>query len=444
MNDNVEQTAQIDPIDAPIDSSPEADKRGQDESSKNEPSWNRPKVMRLICGPLFAVLAIVALVLAILNLTIFKPAKIVTAQTSTDSTYVVTNAGVADLISNEVSVTATIKETAAERDAAVAGDENAEKRTVCVAVGSTTDVDAWMTAQAVAYTTIDGLSSWSELSTSSVAQSGTAAQDSVAMADSDLWQQSNCAERTVTLRLTSVQGNQKVIMYSPSGISSVRMNWTRSTLPNTALPWFILAAVAAVLSALSFTWLAGADPFGVQRRKAKREAERAALIEAHGEEALIPGIDTPYVPYQKKSTSGITHRTRKNGIFSRLFSVPATQEQDKAEEDTEKKNTPIVVDPSSVNMVASTGAGASDHAWSPSVINHTGPAQESVDGDVSNTGSGLSGEDYLEYFARLAIEDRKNADNSDDTTGAEEEHSSDESASNADKDNATGSASEEE
>ena len=62
----------------------------------------------------------------------------------------VTNPGVANMVDDEVLITATIKETAAQRAKAVTGDENADKRTVCVAVGRSTDVDAWMKAQGVA------------------------------------------------------------------------------------------------------------------------------------------------------------------------------------------------------------------------------------------------------------------------------------------------------
>ncbi|MDK7286292.1 hypothetical protein QP476_09550, partial [Bifidobacterium bifidum] len=90
-----------------------------------------------------------------------------------------------------------------------------------------------------------------------VAKSGQAAKDAVDMGESDLWSQVNCAERTATLRLTGAQGNQRVVMYSPSSISSIRLQWMRSTLPNTSAPWFSASAVLAVLAILSFTWLAG-------------------------------------------------------------------------------------------------------------------------------------------------------------------------------------------
>lgn len=375
-------------------------------------SWTRKKVMRVFIAPLCIALAVAACVMAVLNLTIFKPSKVSAATATTSSTYVVTNPGVANMVDDEVLITATIKETAAQRAKAVTGDENADKRTVCVAVGRSTDVDAWMKAQGVAYTVVSGLKSWSQLSTQTVAKSGQAAKDAVDMGESDLWSQVNCAERTATLRLTGAQGNQRVVMYSPSSISSIRLQWMRSTLPNTSAPWFSASAVLAVLAILSFTWLAGDDPFGSQRRKKARE-EAAAAAAAAGQTGAaqegVPGIDTPYVPYQKKSTSGITHRTRKQGVFGKLFESKKNQSTDQnrassepsVSAENEQTNKPIIVDPSSVNLVASTGAGANDTAWSPAVINR--PAASAVGED---TQTNLSGEELLEYFARLAIEDR--------------------------------------
>lgn len=375
-------------------------------------SWTRKKVMRVFIAPLCIVLAVAACVMAVLNLTIFKPSKVSAATATTSSTYVVTNPGVANMVDDEVLITATIKETAAQRAKAVTGDENADKRTVCVAVGRSTDVDAWMKAQGVAYTVVSGLKSWSQLSTQAVAKSGQAAKDAVDMGESDLWSQVNCAERTATLRLTGAQGNQRVVMYSPSSISSIRLQWMRSTLPNTSAPWFSASAVLAVLAILSFTWLAGDDPFGSQRRKKARE-EAAAAAAAAGQTGAaqegVPGIDTPYVPYQKKSTSGITHRTRKQGVFGKLFESKKNQSTDQnrassepsVSAENEQTNKPIIVDPSSVNLVASTSAGANDTAWSPAVINR--PAASAVGED---TQTNLSGEELLEYFARLAIEDR--------------------------------------
>ena len=376
-------------------------------------SWSRAQIMRRIVMPIFAVLAVVAVIVGVLNLTLWRPNRVVTASTSTNSNYVVVNAGVANLVSSNVSATATIRETAAQRESATAGDDNSAKRMMCVVVGSTTDVNAWMRAQAVEYTEITGLSSWSQLSTSTVAKEGQAAKNRVELSESDLWQQSNCAERTATLRVTAAQPNQKIIIYSPSGVASVRLNWNRETIPNTGLPWFMWAIVFAVVAVLAFTWLSGDDPFGAKRRKAKREAQQAAIaarIAAGEDTGLIPGVDTPYVPYQKKSNSGITHRTSPNGVFAKLakrFSrtnESDMQNSDNASQsaDTSAKNSPIVVDPSSVNLVASTGAGNSDSAWSPAVINRSAADSDSQSSDNSS----LSGTELLEYLQRLALEDR--------------------------------------
>ncbi|TCD54084.1 hypothetical protein EJ419_05355 [Alloscardovia theropitheci] len=423
MNENMDSSSENTQVDAGENagasgefSLPDQQSEVREQAEGKEPdmkkSWSRSKVMRVIVMPVFAVLTVVALVMAILNLTVLRPAQVVSASANTNSNYVVVDAGVANLVADNVAVTATIRETAAQRSAAVTGDENSANRMMCVAVGSTTDVDAWMRGQAVEYTTIRGLSSWTGLATGTVERSGRAVRNAVDMSESDLWSQSNCAERTATLRVVGAQANQKIVIYSPSGVASVRMNWTRQNMPNTSLPWFAWMVVFAVMSALSFTWLAGEDPFGSKRRQAKREALRASQAALRGDNEPIPGVDAPYVPYQKKSKSGITHRTRQGGFFSNLFGKNQEDRSGTANENEEEKSKPIVVDPSSVNLVASTGADTTDNAWSPSVINRPIAAQDTQTNSDSNTGSGLSGEELLEYLARLAIEDRGNAENS--------------------------------
>ncbi|OTA26569.1 hypothetical protein B9G54_04060 [Alloscardovia macacae] len=375
---------------------PETSEAHEEEGSPLK-KWDRRRIMRWIVMPLAAVLAVAALVMGVLNLTILRPARVVSASAETSTNYVVLDAGVANLVSSEVSVTATIKESAEQRSQARSGDDNSAQRMMCVVAGSTTDVDAWMAAQAVAYTRVTGLRNWTSLSTQNVAKTGTAAKDQVQLSDSDLWALSNCAERTATLRITGAQPYEKIIAYSPSGVSSVRVNWNRTNMPNTAIPWFSWAAVFIVVAVLAMTWLSGEDPFGAQRRKRKREEQLAAL-EARGiDTGMIPSLDEPYVPYQKKSKTGITHRTRTNGLFGGLFGKKETTPEDSTQKDTPK---PTVVDPSSVNLVASTGAGATDSAWSPSVINRT---DSQAQGEQMGT---LTGQELLEYLARLAVEGR--------------------------------------
>lgn len=329
-------------------------------------SWTRKKIMRVVIAPLFVVLAVAACVMGVLNLTILKPSNITTASATTSTNYVVTNSGVADLLGHEVSVTATTKKSAAASQTTT-DEKKADKNTVCLAVGTDTDVDAWMKSQGVAYTAVSGLSSWTQLSTQSVAKTGAAAKDAVAMNESDLWRDIKCSESTATLRLDGVQAGEKVIVYSPSGVSSVRLQWVRQNLPNTSVPWFSAAAVLLVIAILAFTWLSGDDPFGSKRRQEARAAAAAAGSQEEG--AGVPGVDAPYVPYQKKSTSGITHRTRKKGLFGKLFAGKKDNQSDTSADSQNpsvaaQSSQPIIVDPSSVNLVASTGAGANDTAWS--------------------------------------------------------------------------------
>ncbi|MFD0705480.1 hypothetical protein ACFQY8_06970 [Alloscardovia venturai] len=384
------------------------------EVSPQKRTWTRPRIMRGIVTPVLIVLAFMALVMAIVSMTVLKPSKIVSASAQTSAKYVVTDEGVANVVSSQMTFTASKASSSSQGD-------------VCVAVANSDDVDAWMAAQAVRYTAISGLSSWTQLSTKDVSQSGEATQ-SVAFADSDLWQEIKCSgkkSQSATVSLSGITSQQRVIAYSKNGVSQVRIQWTRdeSQRSGSGGPWYVIMAALAVAALLSGTWLSSSDPFGVERRKQVRANQLAAKEAALAAgEPIVPGVNAPYEPYKKKSRTGITHRTNtRPSLLSKLFGKQDTNSSNgySKSSQTDAQTTETVVDPSSVNLVASTGAGAADTPWSPSLINRPTSGDDKAKGSgQSSHSANLSGEELLEYLARLAVEERSSNDTPTESTEA--------------------------
>lgn len=345
-----------------------------EQQEAKKPAWGRRKVMRFFVAPIFAVLAVAALIAAILSLTVLKPSPYISAQADTSANYVVTSEGVANLISGNVEVSA-------QADGEV-----------CVAVANTTDAQAWLDAHDDTKAEVTGLESWTKLSVKK-STSKSNAQESVDFKDSDLWQNIECADNSAKISLTGASASQRILVYSTSGVKSVQMKWLRPSGSeyDQATPWFAAMTVLAICALLSATWLASADPFGVQHRKLQKAAQEEARRQADGAEALT-------------STPNTRHRNAQSGLFSQFFNH---QKSSAETGQSEAQPQPIVIDPSSVNLVGSTGAGAADTAWSPSLINYpTIPETENKAAGAVDAAD-LSGEELLEYLARLAIQDRK-------------------------------------
>ena len=77
------------------------------ETQKSERPTRHAMIMRGVVTPIFGLLAVAAIVLGVLNATIWKPSSEITASANvTGSRYVVTDPGVLPLVDNQVTVSA--------------------------------------------------------------------------------------------------------------------------------------------------------------------------------------------------------------------------------------------------------------------------------------------------------------------------------------------------
>ena len=210
--------------------------------------------MRGVVTPIFGLLAVACIVFGVLNSTVWKPSRNITATAQAHSTqYVVIDPGVLDLVDTAVTVsadngkTASSSGTEAGADAAedsqnqqTSQDQQAQTEPqVCMAVGSSKDVSGWLAGEP--YVRVTGLDTWQTLSTSEEQAKGTAStsQNPVAFADSDMWSQVECGSTSTTMHLNNAQPAQVMLIdfgtKAPS--ADLSMQWVRQRVPDFALPW---------------------------------------------------------------------------------------------------------------------------------------------------------------------------------------------------------------
>ena len=212
--------------------------------------------MRFVVTPILGVIAVACIVLGVLNATIWKPDRDITAEASVSGTrYVVTDPGVLGLVDDAVTMTVT------------GGNADA---TVCTAIGSMKDVAGWLSG--TPYVRVTGLSEWTALSTTDAEAQGEslAGDGDVAFADSDMWTSVACDTGGVTIEATDEDSSRVALvdLGEDEASADIAMQWVRQSLPNYALPFYIGGGVSAVLAVLSATVLA--MPWGGRR---KRETE---------------------------------------------------------------------------------------------------------------------------------------------------------------------------
>ena len=118
------------------------------ETQKSERPTRHAMIMRGVVTPIFGLLAVAAIVLGVLNATIWKPSSEITASANvTGSRYVVTDPGVLTLL--DKNTTMTVK-------------SSSSKDETCVALASTKDAAGWVASEK-SYQRISGLTSWTEL-----------------------------------------------------------------------------------------------------------------------------------------------------------------------------------------------------------------------------------------------------------------------------------------
>ncbi len=147
----------------------------------------RAWIMRGVVTPIFGLLAVACIVFGVLNSTVWKPSRNITATAQAHSTqYVVIDPGVLDLVDTAVTVSADNGGTALSNSAESGTDASEDSQNqqtsqdqqaqtepqVCMAVGSAKDVSGWLAGEP--YVRVTGLSTWQDLSTSEEQAKGTA------------------------------------------------------------------------------------------------------------------------------------------------------------------------------------------------------------------------------------------------------------------------------
>lgn len=373
------------------------DQEAQEQPRKHTKPTRRAWIMRGVVTPIFGLLAVACIVFGVLNSTVWKPSRNITATAQAHGTqYVVIDPGVLDLVDAAVTVSADNGGTALSNGAESGTDASEDSQNqqtsqdqqaqtepqVCMAVGSAKDVSGWLAGEP--YVRVTGLSTWQALSTSEEQAKGTASasQNQVAFADSDMWSQVECGSTSASMHLNSAQPAQVMLIdfgtKTPS--ADLSMHWVRQRVPDFALPWYFGGGLCAVLAVLS------ASVFAMEphtRRKKQAESAQAKPKAAKPADeptigAALAGTFAALKPRPKKSgTKGSARHGRHAGAAE--------------DESAQQQGAPTVVDPGARNIVA-------EHA-------NRNAGDETVEhGAEGETTSVISADELQAYFARLAQE----------------------------------------
>lgn len=203
-------------------------------------------------------LALIGLVLAVagsLAATVLKPDNHVTAGTPEDTApYLMTHAGVLDLLDPPVTVTAT-------------GEPNTE---ITMVVGRAGDIQAWL--EGAEYREIVGLETWSVLKTVEHAAAQPPATPGPA-GQSDMWLQTKTGTGKVSLTLDKDEANTSILVTTDgqSPAPSLSITWEQPT----SLGWaFSLIAVGILLIVLGLTVWVHLRREPKQKKLRKRDLQR--------------------------------------------------------------------------------------------------------------------------------------------------------------------------
>lgn len=373
------------------------DQEAQEQPRKHTKPTRRAWIMRGVVTPIFGLLAVACIVFGVLNSTVWKPSRNITATAQAHGTqYVVIDPGVLDLVDAAVTVSADNGGTALSNGAESGTDASEDSQNqqtsqdqqaqtepqVCMAVGSAKDVSGWLAGEP--YVRVTGLSTWQALSTSEEQAKGTASasQNQVAFADSDMWSQVECGGTSASMHLNSAQPAQVMLIDfgTKTPNADLSMHWMRQRVPDFALPWYFGGGLCAVLAVLS------ASVFAMEphtRRKKQAESAQAKPKAAKPADeptigAALAGTFAALKPRPKKSgAKGSGRRGRHAGAAE--------------DEPAQQQGAPTVVDPGARNIVAEhANRNAGDET-----------AEHSAEGETTSV---ISADELQAYFARLAQE----------------------------------------
>ncbi|WEV64288.1 hypothetical protein [Bifidobacterium sp. ESL0732] len=282
-------------------------------------------IMRGVVAPIFGLLAVLFIVLGTLNLTVWKPAREVSATTSVSGTrYVVTDAGMLNLLGKSVNVKVNTQgnqpKTSSKSDNSNTKSAKSASQT-CVALGNAKDATGWLAGQN--YTRVTGLDGWKTLSVKPAEGpklGGTQSGDEVAFKDSDMWTNVKCGDSAISMNLNDVKNDQVMIIDMGAGVTkkgsakrseqpsvNITMHWVRDQVPNHAMPFFIAAGVCVVLTILSASVFAIMANESFKRKRAKRREVRE---KAKAEEISISEAMTGSIAVLKTSLTHSRHNHR--------------------------------------------------------------------------------------------------------------------------------------
>lgn len=253
--------------------------------------------MRGVVAPIFGLLAVLFIVLGVLNLTVWKPAREVSATTSVSGTrYIVTDSGMLNLLGKSVNVKLSTQGNSTK--ASSKSDKDATQ--TCVALGNAKDATGWLAGQN--YTRVTGLENWKKLSTklaNGPKITATSGGDEVSFKNSDMWTNVKCGDAAIAFNLNDVKSDQVVIIdtgaptkKSTQPSVNITMHWVRDKVPNHALPFFIAAGVCVAFTILcaSFFAIMANESFRRKREKRRKLREKAKAEEVSISEAMTGSI----------------------------------------------------------------------------------------------------------------------------------------------------------
>ncbi|WEV74254.1 hypothetical protein OZX74_01440 [Bifidobacterium sp. ESL0798] len=298
----------------------------QDKKTKhNAKPTKHAVIMRGVVAPIFGLLAVLFIVLGALNMTVWKPAREVSATTSiSGARYVVTDSGMLNLLAKSVNIEVSAHgdraQASAKSDKAQATKSHKTKTAksaaqTCVALGNAKDATGWIAGQQ--YVRVTGLDDWKRLSTKTAMGpkiETVAGGDEIAFKNSDMWTSVKCGDSAMKLNLNDVRSDQVMVVdMGASARKSARpsvtitMHWLRDRVPNHAVPFFVASGVCVVLTILSASLFAIMANESFKRKRAKRRERRK---KAKAEEVSISEAMTGSIAVLRRSLVHSSHNHR--------------------------------------------------------------------------------------------------------------------------------------
>ena len=232
---------------------------------------------------------------------------------------------------------------------------------------------------------VTGLSDWSTLSTLKATAQGTAdnSEGQVAFQDSDMWRTVNCNAGSVDMQIKGANTNNAgdsvaIIDYGNRKGGSVTLDWTRSSMLNFAMPFYLSGGLLAILAVLS------ASVFAMPPHK-RRNKRAFAMVDGIGS---TQGDDDEVAAWVKNAEASAA-RSDKSGT-NRKRRRHASHRATGSENMQNEMAQPTIVDPSARNLVADQQNAATDGV------------DENDDFEQTSV---ISQDELAAYFARLAQEE---------------------------------------